>query len=257
MAENNQQLAFEPAELKGKSTLGGVLATNNSGSSRPFWGSARDSVLGVKLINGLGQHLTFGGQVMKNVAGYDVSRLQAGAMGTLGILSEISLRVMPIPECELTLVKESDAAEALIEMRKITRQPHPISGLTWHKGVMYTRLSGTRNSVREAERQLGGDAIHDKMFWNEIREFQLLKTNHRSVYRLSVAPDAPLFHAIDESFIDWAGGLRWLLNTDEQFDTLCSLAEKYGGHASSIQIETAVKMFFTPFPNTTKHSIKE
>ena len=134
LAERHQVLACEPPAFGGKATVGGTLACNLSGPSRPWLGSIRDHVLGVRLINGRGEHLRFGGAVMKNVAGYDVSRLMAGAMGTLGILTEITLKVMPLPEATLTVRRTIAASDAIRAMNELCRSPLPLTGACWHDG---------------------------------------------------------------------------------------------------------------------------
>ncbi|MEH6473344.1 MAG: glycolate oxidase subunit GlcE, partial [Halopseudomonas sp.] len=142
LAEQGQTLACQPPTFDGNATLGGTLACNQSGPARPWCGSIRDHVLGVRLINGKGEHLKFGGQVMKNVAGYDVSRLQAGAMGTLGVLTEISLKVLPKPAYSLTLVEAMPLEQAIERMNARASEPKPLSAACWLDGRLYLRLSG-------------------------------------------------------------------------------------------------------------------
>ena len=139
LAAENQVLAGEPPEFDGNATVGGTLACNLSGPSRPWSGSIRDHVLGVRIINGKAQHLRFGGQVMKNVAGYDVSRLMAGSMGTLGMLTEVTLKVMPRPEATITVRRPIGAADALRTMNEICRTPLPVTGACWYDGEMRVR----------------------------------------------------------------------------------------------------------------------
>ncbi len=175
LAEKNQMLAFEPPHFGPKATLGGTIACNLSGPRRPYCGSARDFVLGTRIINGRGEILKFGGQVMKNVAGYDVSRLMAGSYGTLGVLLDISLKVLPIPAREITLRFEMGADDAIRTMNIWAGQPLPLSAACHVGDTLYVRLSGTDKSVRAAHIKLGGD--HDARgaaFWHELREQQLL-----------------------------------------------------------------------------------
>ena len=148
LAKEGQTLPFDPPPFAGRATLGGTLACNVSGPGRPWLGSVRDAVLGVQLINGEGQLLEFGGKVMKNVAGYDVSRLQAGALGTLGVITQVHLKVLPLPECSLTLAYETSADDALRQMAEKTRLPKPLTGACWLDGHLYLRLAGARQAVQ-------------------------------------------------------------------------------------------------------------
>jgi glycolate oxidase FAD binding subunit len=150
LAANNQMLPFEPPHFSEQTTLGGMVAAGLSGPRRPWGGSVRDAVLGVKLLNGRGEVLRLGGQVMKNVAGYDVSRLMVGAMGTLGVLLEVSVKVLPRPACERTLVFDSTTKPPrLSEM--------PISASLELDGRLYLRLSASSRCVEMAADSLGGE----------------------------------------------------------------------------------------------------
>ena len=142
LAEQGQMLAFDPPQFDGQATLGGIVATGLSGPARPWTGSARDFVLGTTIISGRGEQLHFGGQVMKNVAGYDVSRLMVGAYGSLGLLLDISFKVLPRPEEEATLSFEMDAETALMRINTWCGQALPLSGACWLKGALYVRVSG-------------------------------------------------------------------------------------------------------------------
>ena len=155
LAEKGQMLAFEPPHFSG-ATVGGCVAAGLSGPRRQQAGAVRDFILGVKLIDGAGQVLDFGGQVMKNVAGYDVSRLLAGSMGTLGVLAEVTLKVLPQPVAEQTLVFTMDEAEAIKRLDQWGGQPLPVSASFWHGGQLWLRLSGARAAVNAAYRKLGG-----------------------------------------------------------------------------------------------------
>ncbi|HPY42472.1 MAG TPA: glycolate oxidase subunit GlcE, partial [Thiolinea sp.] len=174
LAAEHQCLAFEPPHFGATATLGGTIACNFSGSARPYLGAARDFVLGCKLINGRGEILQFGGQVMKNVAGYDVSRLMAGALGTLSVLLEVSLRVLPKPEAELTIVKELSASAALQQANAYARLALPMTGFAQLEGRAYLRLAGTAGAVQQARVLIGGEQLPEgASFWFNLREQQL------------------------------------------------------------------------------------
>ena len=169
LAQENQMLASEPPEFDGKSTIGGTLACNLSGPSRPWNGSIRDQVLGIRLINGHAEYLRFGGQVMKNVAGYDVARLQAGAMGTLGLITEVSLKVLPKPESSITVRRQVDANDAIRVMNEVNMLPAPLTGACWCDGYMYFRVSGESGVTDVAAGNLeGGSAERQRCFLDRI-----------------------------------------------------------------------------------------
>jgi glycolate oxidase FAD binding subunit len=175
LAAQGQRLAFEPPDF-GQSTIGGVLATNLSGPARPWLGSGRDTLLGAKIIDGNGEVLSFGGRVMKNVAGYDVSRFQCGGMGCYGILSEVSLRVLPAKPVTLSLsASTSDAAHAIVVMNKLGGAPLPLTGLSWLSGVLRVRFEGGAGSLTEARQSLTRVApdlsfVDDEPdFWTALR----------------------------------------------------------------------------------------
>ncbi len=243
--ENNQMLSFEPPRFgsgaeKGSdpfsescSTLGGTLACNLSGPGRPWWGSVRDQVLGIKLLNGRGELLRFGGQVMKNVAGYDVSRLQAGAMGTLGAITEISLKVLPKPAATRTLVFEQSLAEALLAMNRRAGEPKPLSAACWLDGKLYLRLSGAESSVAATAQQWGGEELNDAVtFWQQLRDQQLAFFNSdKPLWRFSVNPSAHNPHLDDEWLLDWGGAQRWFRGEADP-EQMRNLAQAAGGQVS-------------------------
>ncbi|EOD81472.1 Glycolate dehydrogenase, FAD-binding subunit GlcE [Grimontia indica] len=234
LANNNQTLVGEPPAFNGKATLGGSVAAGISGASRPFWGSLRDAILGVKLINGYGEHLRFGGQVMKNVAGYDVSRLQAGAFGAFGIITEVSLRVRPKSESTTTLVFECGAASAIRRMRDLSVSAHPLSASAWCSGQLFIRLSGSQLAINHSIETLGGETLENQdLFWRSIRNFRHPFFAHRAqpLYRLSLSPAAPHYEQLGDTLIDWAGGVRWVYS-EQSLSTLANLAALQGGHAA-------------------------
>ncbi len=210
--EHGQVLAFDPPKFNDNSTIAGTLACNQSGPGRPWSGSVRDHVLGVSLINGSGEHLRFGGQVMKNVAGFDVSRLQAGAMGTLGVMTEISLKVLPKPVCIRTLCWDLPASDALTMMNSLAGQPKPVSAACWYQGILYVRLSGAQSAVDATVVQwqkLGGTVTDADLFWQNLRDCRLQGMDVPPLWRMSVNSEKPLPTDV-ESIIDWGGAQRWL-----------------------------------------------
>ncbi len=232
LAAAGQMLAFEPPHFGESATLGGTIACGLSGPRRPFAGSARDFVLGTTIINGKGEVLRFGGQVMKNVAGYDISRLMVGSLGTLGVILEVSLKVLPRPACEVTLSYSMSAAEAIRQMSVWARQPVPLSAACHHDGVLYVRLSGSEKGVRAAQSRLGGEPLADgDGFWRDLREQRLaFFQGSKPLWRLSLpAATAPL-DLPGAWLIDWGGAQRWL-RSDAPAATITGAAQRVGGYA--------------------------
>ena len=181
LADNGQMLAFEPPSFAGVATLGGAVASGLGGPRRPWGGAPRDLLLGMSLLDGRGRVLRFGGEVMKNVAGYDVTRLMAGALGTLGALLEVSVKVLPAPKVERNLVLQMPRDRALALMRDLARQPAPLSGAAHFDDRLYLRLSGNAASVTAWERQIGGDGGSGNEFWRGLRDHTLafsIPTDH-------------------------------------------------------------------------------
>lgn len=233
LAERNQMLGFEPPHFGSGATLGGTLACGLSGPRRPYAGAARDFVLGMKIINGNGELLSFGGQVMKNVAGYDVSRLMVGALGTLGVLLETSIKVLPRPAEELTVAREAEADEAVRTMNEWAGRALPLSACAYDGIRLYTRLSGAASALRAARLKLGGELIDDgDGFWMSVRELRhgFFSTDVQ-LWRLSVPPAAAPIDLPGQWFIDWGGAQRWL-RTTAQADAIRAAAVRAGGHAT-------------------------
>ncbi len=232
--ENGQMLPFEPPYFAGDATIGGAIATGLSGPRRPYAGSARDAVLGVKLLDGRGEILKFGGEVMKNVAGFDVSRLMAGALGTLGVLLEISIKVHPLPLTEQTLIYKLDITDALEQMKRQARQNWPLSAACHDGEYLRIRLSGEETAIEAATKQLGGDIMpleEGKLFWSDLRDQKLAYFQDETpLWRLSLASAAPQPQLSGSWFIDWGGALRWL-KTNETPETVFAQAKALGGHA--------------------------
>ena len=230
---NHQMLPFEPPHFGPGATIGGAIACNLSGPRRPYSGAARDYVLGVRMINGKAEVLRFGGEVMKNVAGYDVARLMAGAMGTLGVLLDVSFKVLPKPADELTLVQDAKPAEAIETMNQWAGRPIPLSATAYVDGKLYVRLSGTGSAVQAAGAHIGGDMVADAGgFWRNLREHRLPFFEHAvSLWRVSVPQNAPPLVLPGDWLIEWGGGLRWL-TTDESPGRIRDVARAAGGHAT-------------------------
>ncbi|HET7268067.1 MAG TPA: glycolate oxidase subunit GlcE [Oleiagrimonas sp.] len=231
LAEHHQMFAFEPPHFGAAATLGGTIAANLSGPRRAYAGPARDFVLGVHLVNGRGEILRFGGEVMKNVAGYDVSRLVTGAMGTLGVILDVSLKVLPRTRETVTLAQASNADAGIEKLCRWAAQPLPISASCIADDRLYVRLSGTRSALAKARSIIGGDALDEAdAFWRDVREQQHpFFADADPLWRVSVAP-APRINLSGDTLIEWGGALRWL-KTDAAADEIRSAAAECGGHA--------------------------
>lgn len=245
LADCGQMLAFEPPRHAPESTLGGAIATALSGPSRPFVGGVRDFVLGVHVIDGKGDVLKFGGQVMKNVAGYDVSRLMTGAMGTLGLITQVSLKVLPFAPARATLSFELSEADAIRRVNEWSGQPLPLTASAWENGMLHIRLSGARAAVDSAIQSLGGaqmDAAKADVFWNSLRDQThafFCDANEmnagQTLWRLSLPAIAPVVTSAQiagagHQLIEWGGGQRWLWS-DADAAAIRDIAQSLGGHA--------------------------
>jgi glycolate oxidase FAD binding subunit len=242
LMEAGQMLPFEPPNFGAGSmsaaTIGGCVAAGLSGPRRPYAGAVRDFVLGTRIIDGIGQDLRFGGRVIKNVAGYDVSRLMCGAMGTLGVLLEVSFKTLPRPAAEATLAFELDEATAIRRFNEWAGQPLPLSGAAWHggkdEGRAVLRLSGAAAGVAAARAKLGGELVAEnaaQAYWRDLNEQRAaFFQGGEALWRLSVPPTAPPLDFGTPQWIDWGGGLRWVRGGSAQ--AMCSAAESVGGHAT-------------------------
>jgi glycolate oxidase FAD binding subunit len=269
LAEKGQCLPFEPPRYGvgavGSSlqtivpvggTLGGMVAAGLAGPGRANAGSVRDYVLGATLLNGLGEVLSFGGQVMKNVAGYDVSRVLAGSMGILGVICEVSLKVLPKVPATATLRFELDEATAIHQMNVWGGQPLPITAAAFWQGALVLRLGGAGKAVEAAVRQLGGDLIEDDLaasFWTGLRDqtdeyflgAQRALASGAALWRLSVpATTAPL-PIRGEQLIEWGGAQRWWV-THTPAAQLREMAARVGGHATLFRAKDKAAGVFTP-----------
>lgn len=227
----NQMLPCEPPLFDNKGTLGGAVASGLSGPRRPWAGSMRDFVLGCRVITGDGDHLRFGGQVMKNVAGYDMSRLLAGSFGSLGVLTEVSLKVLPKPRERRSFALTLSADDAMRELSAWRRATLPLSGACYIDGKLHVRLEGGSGSVKSAVDRIGGDEI-DCAFWDALRDHRLpFFADTRPLWRLSLPNATPLTPLPGDVLIDWAGAQRWL-KSDASATDIRQLAHAAGGHAT-------------------------
>lgn len=253
LAEHGQCLAFEPPRFGAGGTVGGMVAAGLSGPARANVGALRDFVLGIEIVNGRGQLLRFGGQVMKNVAGYDVSRLMAGSWGRLGVITEVSLKVLPVPPAEATLRFDCDQAEALQLLNTWGGQPLPLNASCWvedgGQGMLFVRLRGARAAVESACRTMGGtlqDAPNVPGDWQACRDQSLPWFTARApgdaLWRLSVPQTAPVLQlpaGVAAALVEWHGGLRWVQAPPEAGDALRAAAAQTGGSASLFAADEA------------------
>ncbi len=236
LAERGQMLAFEPPHFGPGATIGGTFAAGLSGPRRAAAGSARDFVLGMRFINGRGEMLRVGGEVIKNVAGYDLSRLMVGAFGTLGLILDVSLKVLPQPRAEMTLVHEiRDHAQAIGQLCNWAGKPLPITATCLESNRLSLRLSGAESAVQQAAQQLGGEMATDGAgFWHDLREQRLaFFDDPRPLWRLSLPPVTPslALAPIEDSLIEWSGAQRWL-KTEAAAESVYATARAVGGHAT-------------------------
>ncbi len=231
LAGAGQELPFEPPRFGG-GTLGGCIAAGLSGPRRAYAGSVRDFVLGVRLIDGLGNELRFGGRVMKNVAGYDVSRLMVGALGTLGVLTEISLKVLPTKP-EMTLQFDLDEASAVDALNRWASQGLPLSASCHHARQLYARFAGSDSMLRRVKSDIGGEEMRDHArYWLAIRDQTAeFFSSGAPLWRVSVPPRSAPLNAAAQQLIEWGGALRWL-SGDLNARALRADVESCGGHAT-------------------------
>jgi glycolate oxidase FAD binding subunit len=259
LAEKGQCLAFEPPRFAGADgslggTVGGMVAAGLSGPARASVGGVRDYVLGVQLINGRAEHLTFGGQVMKNVAGYDVSRLMVGALGTLGLLTEVSLKVLPVAPSEATLVFEVDQANALTQLHAWGAQPLPLNASCWVHDttapnapeLLFVRLRGAAAAVESACQKMLQDQPGVRMNqhqasadWTACRDMALpffttptVSDGPAVLWRLSVPQTAPALNLAWPQFVEWHGAQRWVWAPAKAHEQIRLMAASVNGSAT-------------------------
>lgn len=247
LAKSRQMLAFDPPRFGGRGTVGGMIATGLSGPRRMSSGAARDFVLGMTVLDAQAQALRFGGTVMKNVAGYDMSRLHTGAMGVLGLIVDVSLKVLPIPPADSTLIFEVGAQDAIDWANAWAGQPLPLAATCWQAGRLRVRLSGAAAAVRSAREKLGGELMPQAQadaFWQRLRDQQNEFFSVSSaapglhLWRLSVPSTTPNLTEInDEQWLEWGGALRWI-KTQAPAAQLRAWASRHGGHATLFRAAT-------------------
>lgn len=250
LAARRQFLACEPPGF-GAATVGGAVAAGLSGPRRAMAGSLRDFVLGVKIMDGEGRVLKFGGEVIKNVAGFDVSRLMTGSLGTLGLILEVSLKVMPLPVGDATLRFEMPQAQALDAMNRWAGQPLPLAAGSWQDGVLTLHLSGAQAAVASACRKLGGELLAAEAateFWTGLREQNaafFAGIGDAPLWRLSVPSVALPLELPGEQLLEWGGAQRWL-RADADAAQLREIAARAGGHATLFRGGDKTGGVFTP-----------
>jgi glycolate oxidase FAD binding subunit len=234
LAAQRQMLPFEPPHFAGgKATIGGTVATGLSGPRRPYAGAVRDFVLGARIVNGKGEDLSFGGRVIKNVAGYDVSRLMAGALGTLGAITEVSFKVLPRPASEVTLGYQVDEAEGIRRVNAWAGQPLPVSATAWLGGRLLVRLAGAESAVKAARARMGGEEATDLPdFWPALRDHRIaFFAGDEPLWRVSVPQTTPPLDLGAAPLVEWGGGLRWLRGANDAA-RIRAEAARVGGHAT-------------------------
>jgi len=245
LAEHGQCLAFEPPRFDNQGTVGGMVAAGLAGPARATVGGVRDFVLGAALLNADGDVLRFGGEVMKNVAGYDVSRLLVGSMGILGPILEVSLKVLPAPPARATLRFEWTQPKALEHLQRWAGQPLPLRASAWWNDMLVVQLAGAAAAVHAAVQTLGGEPVDEpgaERFWTGLRdqrdEFFVAAGDAvkagATLWRVSVAPHAPPLATEGEQLIEWHGGQRWIVNESDAA-TMRALAAAAGGHATAFR----------------------
>lgn len=246
LAENGQMLPWEPPSFAGKATVGGMVATGLSGPRRPYAGAIRDFVLGCRIITGEAKHLRFGGEVMKNVAGYDVSRLIVGSFGCLGLVTEVSMKVLPKPRATRSLLLELPATEVPKKLRAWRDVGLPVTGASHLDSWLHVRVEGGNGLVANAVREIGGEDL-EPAFWDELRDQQLpFFADRRPLWRISVPQTAPLTPLPGSVLLDWGGAQRWL-KSDAPAAVIRADAEQLGGHATLFSQRADVEPFH-PMP---------
>ncbi|HTT44113.1 MAG TPA: glycolate oxidase subunit GlcE [Steroidobacteraceae bacterium] len=232
LAREGQFLPCEPPRFGADPTVGGIIAAGFSGPRRMYAGAVRDFVLGARLIDARGEPLRFGGEVMKNVAGFDLARALCGSLGILGVISEVSFKVLPLPRAEATLCLELDAAQAVAAFNRWAGQPLPLSAAAWHEGIAWVRLSGAAAAVGDACARIGGqrqDAEPARSFWSGLRDLTLPFFARAPLWRVSLPQTAPQLPVAATPLIDWGGAVRWYAGVPEASDVRAQAARLHGG----------------------------
>jgi glycolate oxidase FAD binding subunit len=255
LASKNQYFPFEPPHFGPNATIGGMIAAGLAGPGRGQYGSLRDFVLGVNIMDGLGQTLSFGGKVMKNVAGYDVSRLMPGSLGTLALLLDVSIKVLPRPTKTMTLKFQIHQGQAITQMNSWASQPLPLSASAWVNNELWIRLAGANAAVDSAIIKMNQvlpvqriDPLEAEVFWTSLREqkHDFFQSSDLPLWRFSVNPLAMPLPFEEPMMIEWLGGQRWL-KANMSSEKARAIAHEFGGHATLFR-GTAEKNYtvFTP-----------
>lgn len=253
LAAHDQMLPFEPPHFGANATLGGCIAAGLSGPRRAYAGAPRDFVLGAVIMNGRGDVLHFGGQVMKNVAGYDVARLMAGSLGTLGLILEVSIKVLPRPVAETTLMFTMNATDAVRKLNEWAGSPLPVAASAWRDGTLAVRLAGSDAGVKAACGALSGetvDPVEATRFWENLREqkdsfFTSAPPGH-ALWRLALPSTAePVRMPGGTQLVEWGGAQRWIF-TDADAKVVRACAEEAQGHATLFRHGDKAVGVFTP-----------
>jgi glycolate oxidase FAD binding subunit len=272
LAERGQRLAFEPPRFGGRGTAGGMVATGLSGPGRLSAGPCKDFILGLSVMNSDSTLLRFGGTVMKNVAGYDVSRLHTGAMGILGLILDVSIKVLPEPAARATVAMTCDMAESVSRCDHWLAEPLPISATAWASaddaapeppGLLRVRFSGAQAAVRSAVARFcteyGAtelDPSTSDTFWESLRDQRLeffippVDESHRVLWRISVPAQTPVLPIAGPTLLEWGGALRWVW-TDQPATEVRAAAQRVGGHATLYTAPEALREAhgaFAPLP---------
>lgn len=246
-----QMLACEPPSFGEDATVGGMIACGLSGPRRPWSGSVRDFVLGTRVITGHGKHLRFGGEVMKNVAGYDLSRLMVGSYGALGVVTEVSLKVLPKPRQCLSISLEMDSDRALLRLVEWGQQPLPISAACHDGRRLHLRLEGGEGSVAAAHDRLGGELL-DASYWADLNEHRLgFFDEDQPLWRLSLPHNTPRLSLPGIQLIDWGGAQRWL-KSEAQASLIREIVGEVGGHVTCYS-HGLIDSPFQPLPAALMH----
>jgi glycolate oxidase FAD binding subunit len=253
LAGERQMLAFEPPHFGAAATLGGCIAAGLSGPRRPYAGAVRDLMLGARLMDGKGDELAFGGRVMKNVAGFDVSRLLAGSLGTLGVILDASLKCVPVPRTERSIALELGVSDALGRLAEWAALPLALSATCWYPERMVIRLSGAQSAVANAARRIGGETLDAaESFWLDVREQRhaFFAQPRAALWRASVRATAPQPRLASPVLVEWGGALRWFaVDSVTEGETIRAWAREHGGHATLFRGDDKSAGAFQPLPD--------
>ena len=248
LASAGQRLPFEPPHFGRGATLGGTVAAGLAGPARAWSGPLSDYVLGARVLSGDGRVLRFGGEVMKNVAGYDLARVMAGSFGILGVLLDVSLKVLPRPPAERTLVLEQSEAAALERLAELARTALPLSAGGWVDGRLYLRFEGSERTLATVTGRVGGEALADgPSFWASIREqSHEFFAGPAPVWRVTLPPAAPAVPIDGPALLEWNGQQRWYRSEPQA--PVFEAAATGGGHATLFRNATPGQEVFTTLP---------